>query len=74
MYLTMTRRRLARALEPSSLPAADSFEPIDDDDWDRFDEVILHRRDAHLIEQLARFYRENKDEPLRAAVVFGARQ
>lgn len=72
MFLTMTRGRLARRLEPSSLPAAESFQPIDDENWDRFDEVLLDRRDAHLIEKLASFYRKNKDRPMRAAVVFGA--
>ena len=72
MFLTMTRRRLARSLEPSSLPAAEAFHPIDDDDWSRLDEVLLDRRDAHLIRQIAGFYRENRDRPIRAAVVFGA--
>jgi hypothetical protein len=73
-FLTATRRSIARRLDRESryADAQPTYIPIDPDDLDRFDEVVLHRRDAHLLSVIVSFYREHSDEPVRAAIVYGA--
>jgi hypothetical protein len=73
-FLTATRSSIARRLDRDSRQAAAQAPPptLAADDIDRFEEVILDRRDAKLLSTVAAFAREHSGEATRAAVVYGA--
>jgi hypothetical protein len=71
LFLTMTRGRLAKIIDPSNLPASESLEYVPDEP-DPFEEVIGESRDRHFISQLAAFFEQNRGKRLRAGVAFGA--
>lgn len=68
-YFTATRAGLARQLDRSRWR---DLEPVDIDDLDHLEEVILHRRDAHLLRVLARFHAQHSDQAIKAGILFGA--
>lgn len=69
LFFTETRERIARRLTQSSLPADEGLEP---EDSDALEDLVLDARDQHLGGVLLRYFQENHDRDLKAAIVFGA--
>jgi hypothetical protein len=73
-FFTATRRSIAGRLDRDSRYAREVLIPItlDPDEIDRFEELVVDRRDAHLLKVIVAFYREHSQNPARAAIVYCA--
>ncbi|GAA1563987.1 MULTISPECIES: hypothetical protein [Kribbella] len=69
-FLAGRRALLSRNIEVNDLPTRQ--EELRGEQWDRFVDLILDRRDGRAVEALAAVVRERGDEDIEVAVVYGA--
>jgi hypothetical protein len=70
-FLFATRQSIATGIEISELPTREEiFDSSEESEM--IDEVLLHGRDAHLLENIENFFNKKRDQRLKVAVVYGA--
>ena len=71
LFLFATRQSIAAELEIRDLPTREDILNSSEES-EKIDEVLLHSRDAHLLNIIEDIFNKKQEQPLKVAVLYGA--
>jgi len=71
LFLFGTRSMLAENIAVQDLPSRDEI--LEDDKFEKLDDLLLEKRDRKLVENIEKLHRAERPEKLTVAVFYGAR-
>lgn len=71
LFFFGTRSMLAENIAVQDLPSRDEI--LEDDKFEKLDDLLLEKRDRKLVENIEKLHRAEQPEKLTVAVVYGAR-
>lgn len=72
LYLRGTRSFIAEHLAFDDLPSRDEILMSDDGDWDKFEDVLVARRDRVLVDRIGQLDEEQRGQKKVVGILYGA--